>query len=68
MKRVVHFTAAEERKSMIDRKAKNILKVYVWNEVRGLNLNAKSIAYELNVTVRTAYRYLALIEQVKGEL
>lgn len=68
MKRVVTFTAQQMRRSNIDRKARNILKVYIWNEVEKRDLNAKSIAYDLGVTTRTAYRYLALIDSVKGEL
>lgn len=67
MKRVITFTA-QQKNPINNRKARNILKVYIWNEVEKRDLNAKSIAYELGVNVRTAYRYLALIDSVKGEL
>lgn len=65
MKKVVTFTS-EGKKT--NNRVKNVLKLYIWNEVEHLELDARGASVMLGVTTRTAYRYLNLIEDVKKDL
>lgn len=65
MKKVVTFTS-EGKKT--NNRVKNVLKLYIWNEVEHLELDARGASVMLGVTTRTAYRYLNLIEEVKKDL
>ena len=68
MKKLVTFTSEGKREKKTNNRVKNVLKLYIWNEVEHLELDARGASVMLGVTTRTAYRYLKIIDEVKGDV